>query len=367
MTFKHVKFEDSAVMRSLEKLAKEKGLVDSRQTVKTASAPDLGFPQASTLMENVLRLCAGLRHAGFETHAQDIEEKFLAFKKADTIYETSKEKGEDLIDAAHPKGSHKLENVDGEEAVFETILDQQLKSLKMIERMPTGKLANADEVLKSVKVALADDVSTKLSGESYNQLKRQVDELDEAINSWALLPGSGTTDETERKTDSLLSFIRSTLLANKVTNEAINSSVHLADEVINSIGRTFWTKETNIARMVNSLKNYINNVIKPEHSELAAAPVEKKVTSDSVQQAIQNAIDQYSGLAILVHSDDDPKFAVQKEKTLDWIKKVIDKLNLYKSEYDGLSPESKAARSSNYMAAVNRIMAPYKDVHDDWM
>lgn len=371
MTFKHVKFEDSAVMRSLEKLAKEKGLVDSRRAsaVKTASAPDLGFPQASTLMENVLRLCAGLRHAGFEKHAQDIEEKFMAFKKADTIYETSKEKGEDLIDAAHPKGSHKLENVDGEEAVFETILDQHLKNLKMIDKTPTGKLAKQN-TLDAVKIVLADlDVPTKLSGQSYNELKHQTDVLYDKVDSWVLLPGSGITDDTEFKANSLVSYIRSTLLSNKVTTESLNNSVKMIDEVLKSIGSTFWTKETDIAKMLYAMKDYINNFIRPEHDELKnkkPEPSESSATQNPVMQKIKKAMNQYSGLYALVSSDSDPKFAAQKEKTLGWIKGVIGKLNEYVSDYSKLDEESKQAQAEYYSAAIDKIMSPYKDVYDDW-
>jgi hypothetical protein len=154
MTFKHVKFEDSVVMRSLEKLAKEKGLVKEEPITKTASQK---IAPTNNLTENVLTLCAGLRARGLTKAASDLESKFLALKHAQTLYETSSEKGEDLVDAAHPKGSHKLEDVDGDEAVFETIIDQHLKNMKMIEKTPTGKLASSKDVLRAVKRVFAQD------------------------------------------------------------------------------------------------------------------------------------------------------------------------------------------------------------------
>jgi len=158
MTFKHVKFQDSAVMRSLEKVAREKGLVKEQDLVKTASiTKKADLTPSSTLTANLIKLSVGLREAGFDKYADEVETKFMAFKQADTLYQTSKEKGEDLVEEAHPKGSHKLEGVDADEAVFETILDQHLQNIKMIDKMPTGKLASSAEIVNAVKMVLGQD------------------------------------------------------------------------------------------------------------------------------------------------------------------------------------------------------------------
>lgn len=156
MTFKHVKFEDSAVMRSLEKVAKAKGWATEESLTKTASKKT-DLSATANFTENILKLCVGLRQSGFNKYADELENKFVAYKQATTLYETSSEKGEDLVDRAHPKGSHHLENVDADEAVFETILDQHVKNLKMIDKVPTGKLASSRDILRAVKVVLAQD------------------------------------------------------------------------------------------------------------------------------------------------------------------------------------------------------------------
>lgn len=157
MTFKHMKFEDSPTMRALEKVAKEKGLVKPETLEKKASVTKKAdYTPTPNLMENILKLCAGLRTQGLAKEAAELETNFLNYKQAQTLYETSKEKGEDLVNDAHPKGSHKLEGVEGEEATFETILDQHLKHLQMIEKKPTGKLSTAS-ILKSVKKALGQE------------------------------------------------------------------------------------------------------------------------------------------------------------------------------------------------------------------
>lgn len=155
MTFKHVKFEDSAVMRSLQKVATEKGWAKPEPLTKSASSKLDLFP-TTNLTENILKLCEGLRHQGFNKYADELEDKFVVYKQAAaaTLYETSSEEGEDLVDRAHPKGSHHLENVDSDEAVIETILDQHLKDTKMVEKKPTGKLSNSGEILDAVKTVL---------------------------------------------------------------------------------------------------------------------------------------------------------------------------------------------------------------------
>ncbi len=152
MTFKHVKFEDSVTMRSLEKVAKEKGLVKPESIKKSASIKKADYSVTTNLTENVIKLCDGLRESGFSKYADELEEKFIAYKKANSLYETSKEKGEDLVDAAHPQGSHKLDGVEGD-SVIETILDQQLKDVEMVNKHPSGKLSSA-QIINQVKLVL---------------------------------------------------------------------------------------------------------------------------------------------------------------------------------------------------------------------
>src|SRR5665213_538414 len=139
MTFKHVKFEDSPIMRSLEKVAQEKGLIKPNVLEKIASCPKkLDMTPTSDLMENIFKLCTGLRAQGFTKAATELEVKYLNYKQAQTLYEAHAEKGEDLIEAAHPKGSHHLENVEGDEAVFEDILDKHKKIVDVVNKTPNG-------------------------------------------------------------------------------------------------------------------------------------------------------------------------------------------------------------------------------------
>lgn len=167
MSFKHGKFDDSSVMKSLEKLAQEKGLIKS-DPIKKKSEKKKNLSPSENLMENIVKLCSGLREAGMEKYADELESAYIIYKESGNLYETSKEKGEDLVHDAHPKGSHKLEGVSGD-AIVETILDQRLKILDVIGKMPKGKLSNASEIIGAVNGAL----SKKAQQDENTNIKRQ--------------------------------------------------------------------------------------------------------------------------------------------------------------------------------------------------
>lgn len=164
MSLKHAQLQDSVIGRSYVKIAQEKGWIQEETIKKEASAPD--FQPTTNLMENILKLCRGLRQSGFDKYAEELESKFVQFKQANCHYDVSGETGEDLIHAAHPKGSHKLEGVESDESVIETVLDQHMKILEKILKMPHGKLSTAADIIDAVKVVL---------GQSYDNVKNKTE------------------------------------------------------------------------------------------------------------------------------------------------------------------------------------------------
>jgi len=160
MTFKHAKFEDSVIMRSLERVAREKGMIKDEPLQKTAST-NLNLSPSDSLMESILNLCAGLRVSGFSKYADELETNYLAYKRAtNELYQTDEKAGEKEVQTAHPDGSHKLEGVLGDDlAVVEDILDRHLKMLEVVDKKPHGKLESSAEVLSAVKKALGQDAA----------------------------------------------------------------------------------------------------------------------------------------------------------------------------------------------------------------
>jgi hypothetical protein len=155
-------------MRSLEKVAKDKGWVKQEDMIKSA-APQIDLTPSGVLSIDILKLCSGLRYNGFHKYADEIELKFVNYKRAATsVYDTTGETGEDLVDAAHPKGSHKMEDVAGD-ATFHTIVDKHLKMLDVVNKEPKGKLANNIDILNAVKTVLGQETSESPKGSSIGE------------------------------------------------------------------------------------------------------------------------------------------------------------------------------------------------------
>lgn len=162
MTFKHTKFEDSSTMRSLIKVASEKGWIKNNPLEKYASVEREDLTPTNSLTQNVIKLCSGLRSQGMDKFADELENKFVVYKQAaGGIYDVSGEKGEDLVDAAHPDGGHKLEGVPGDSLV-ETILEKHLKMVEVVDKKPHGKLTTASDILGAVKMVLGQAAPTTI-------------------------------------------------------------------------------------------------------------------------------------------------------------------------------------------------------------
>lgn len=198
MTFKHVKFGDSVTMRSLEKVAHEKGWIKEDSIKKTASK-FINLAPSNSFMENIVKLCAGLRNSGFDKYAEDLEVSFMVYKRADKNYDISGEKGEDLIDAAHPEGGHQMEGIEGD-AYIETILEKHLKLTEVAEKNPTAKAAK--NILKDVKMVLAQSAIDGL----YNQALDTFGKFREVYSNLADKLGRGA-DSNARYLDTLQNIL----------------------------------------------------------------------------------------------------------------------------------------------------------------
>jgi hypothetical protein len=226
MTFKHTKFEDSPVMRSLEKLALKKGLIKNNPLEKIASkSSKLDLTPTDNLMSNLLKLCNGLKESGFEKYAEELENTFVMYKHA------SCECDHDLVDQAHPKGSHKLEGVLGD-AIIETILDQHLAMMKVVEKKPVGKLSTAKDIINAVKISLADnefrDIDC-LQNKGKELLTQAIDKIVEGLKNIKDAP-SGEA-------------VPFTILFNTPYENKVERSIYILSSAKNFISNNFVTKK----------------------------------------------------------------------------------------------------------------------------
>jgi hypothetical protein len=365
MTFKHVKFQDSAVMRSLERVAQEKGLVKEEDLVKTASlSKKADLTPSDNLLENLLKLSAGLRESGFSKYADELEDKAFAYKQAQTLYETSKEKGEDLVDAAHPKGSHKLEDVDGDDlATFETIIDQQLKDLEMIEKKPTGKLASAKDILSAVRIVLAQDAAEQLMDQVNEQLSiilasaRKLDSLTSReltfdlstgyVPNLAMLAKNPKVDNL-REMQKIISKMRWRLKPGAVFG--VTEDLWTQIEPLQVAAEKAIEKAISLRVKFNQLKS---KEISGETTPAAPAPV-----ANPTVDKIKGAKMSLNGIAALVKADTSADPADIKDVT-DWIARIDAALKDLEGRSANMNP-------ADVDAALAKLTKDFTRVRQEW-
>jgi len=170
MTFKHINFLDSPVMRELERISKAKGEFNSssvESVVKkvAASKPKkkVSYKPGKDLMQDILKLADGLRAKGFEKQADSLETKFFDYKKAEThLYRAIDEDGDDVIDFAHPHAAKPIS--DSEHAKVPNILERHKKIVDVVNKQPTGKYgADVADIIKDAEDILGLKKKAQLS------------------------------------------------------------------------------------------------------------------------------------------------------------------------------------------------------------
>jgi hypothetical protein len=370
MTFKHVNFEDSSTMRSLAKVAKEKGWL-SESLTKTASQekkPD--YSATGNLTINIVKLCSGLREFGFNKYADELEEKFINYKRAASSYETSKEKGEDLVDTAHPDGSHKLEGVEGD-SLIETIVDQQLKDILMVNKAPTGKLAK--DILSAVKIVLSQE------GPSVQKsLQNVISNLDSALqifNDVGFLSKPATSMGNKalelskaalnnpnidalRKIQVSLKIFRSNVkpvlfsLLGGVSGDTYDNMVPYLDEADKSINQA-------ISLLQQKQEMTDKKINTPE------APKEDPKIS-GFNSKIDEAIKTARRWIVQIQTDSELNDN-DKNSAKGWLnKKILNVLEL-KKEFDGLSPDDKVKAVDGLLVNLNKLTTQFPAFQAQWI
>lgn len=378
MTFKHIKFEDSPIMRSLEKVAREKGLVKPESVLqKLASRPavkKIDSTPSNNLMENIFKLCEGLRGQGLVAEANELEVNYFQFKQAQTLYEAHKEKGEDLVHAAHPDGSHKLEGVAGEEATFEDILDQQVKALRVIEKMPTGKLSSASHVLSAVKKALGqaseDETATaaikadlatvvknvaRINQLTSSELTVSIQEYENIIRELASDP---KVDNLQRISDEL-SKLHTRLDPSSWLHYTTFGATGLSEDTWARVqgllsGATTAAKEAIVKR-----KDFLSR--KSEQEVNPTAP--KPSAGGDLGRKILGVAAQYTALSGQLSSDD-PKDADSLEKTKAWLKTKAAALQQLAQSFQNESDKESVV--TVYQATLSKYVKALETIQKEW-
>lgn len=128
---RHIKLPKSSVKDSFKEIALEKKWINPEQIEKKASITDLSL--TDSLDANISKLIIGLKDSNLDKFAEEIRYHFLNYKKAENdLYNVTKNEYSKYINLAHPKGSHKMENMEGD-AVIEDLYDTQNAILNLLK------------------------------------------------------------------------------------------------------------------------------------------------------------------------------------------------------------------------------------------
>jgi len=357
MTFKHIKFEDSSTMRSLEKVARDKGWISNTPISKIASISKVDLSISTNLTENIMKLCAGLRSSGLDKYANEVESKFMNYKKAQTLYETSKEVGEDLIDNAHPKGSHKLSGIEGDN-IIETIIDQHLATIKLTEKKPTGKLSSQD-ILRSVKIVLSQAASNPTI----------VQALTSALNAMKTIfslhsEQSFLTRPIAWGEDTLIENINYALNNTHDVNvlERIYPKIKLGVDnfylaykpgtVIGGSSAEVWAGMLPLFNKVYAALTTIKQTMENSNSK-----IQPKTSVDVLTQWLHNANSTLKGFQAKISTDPDLTES-EKQEASTWIVKKMNNVANVESQFQSMDDDEKIQNAELLLSNLKKITTP---------
>lgn len=335
MTYKHVKFEDSSVMRSLEKVAVQKGLVKPEPMTKMATTTTVNLVPTASLTQNIIKLCGGLRQKGLHTYADELEVQLLNYKRAQTLYETSPEQGKDVIEFAHPQGSHKLEDVESDEAVFEDVLDQKLKMLEMINKNPTGKLSSL-QAIQAVRVIFAQNQEDQ-------QLQGKIAGLTGKINNMIAVIDAKTSSEltfsiTAAYTDKIRELLKNPTVDNLQAADNLFDRLHARLDPeswfhYTMLGTAGLSQDTwaQVEPLITKAKQYIQQALilrtkytSMQSNELMQIGDETTApTADPLVANYQNLLQDLNQSVLKLNSINSPN----KDKISSWLSNVVMEVN----------------------------------------
>lgn len=185
MSFKHIKLAaDNDLMQSIEFAAKENGMLKDKPAENEVEM-QIDLSVSASFDQNILKLANGLRTKGFNSYADDLEEKFATLKLAKTnIYKTHKEEGEDLVEEAHPEGDKHMADATDALGEVETVVSRHKKMVDVINKVPTGKLAA--KLLNEIKLVILAQSAPEATDKKKDNFTQIVKDLVNIINNYVI-------------------------------------------------------------------------------------------------------------------------------------------------------------------------------------
>lgn len=289
---RHIKLPKSSVKDSFKEIALEKKWINPEQIEKKASITDLSL--TDSLDANISKLIIGLKDSNLDKFAEEIRYHFLNYKKAENdLYNVTKNEYSKYINLAHPKGSHKMENMEGD-AVVEDLYDTQSAILNLLKDKKKVKNANIKKAdffvskedkniednvnlnLNSLKVSL-QGILSKIKNPHWRDELSSVQELNQTISYVSSL--------------SVKAGWSSDYLKENVSK--INNDLSRLPNSLSSLQSTYPVLFNHVTKLIqtciNNISNNTNKIYSPESAELS----EKNKNKSKLVELWKTCYDNY--------------------------------------------------------------------------
>ena len=204
----------SEVYRELERHAVRKGHFEptDEQRVKLAAQQvnqtleenkPISAEQTNDLVQDIARLAFAMRRKGYDNHADELEQKLLMYKRAESsLYNVTPETNKDFIGFSHRDGDVEIIEGSGELGTIETIESLAKKIRAITEKEPSGKLpgksASLQELAEVITKFAQEGDGPKTITEVLNYAKQVIQTFDANRRQRPVDAGSFTFPDIEK-------------------------------------------------------------------------------------------------------------------------------------------------------------------------
>jgi hypothetical protein len=188
MTLKHIGFDDSEVMRELERLEAKKNPDD---VWKPAPVKKQASFTPTDSFHSMIMLVSKLRESGRIKDADRLQIKIAAFQESSVhLYRAIDEDGDDLLEFAYPDGDVEVAPSQSDYGKVETPQSQHKKLIDIVNKKPTGKYASPEDLLSKI----SEDLGIKKKANKSLDVEEGAAYLQQFVNTFTR-PMSFTLDK----------------------------------------------------------------------------------------------------------------------------------------------------------------------------
>jgi len=265
MTYSNINNFNSEVLSKFIKEAEAKGIMPKASSEKTTQS----LQPSKDLFENIFILSAGLKDIGLSSFAQELETKFLQYKKAEKdLYKFNQNAGVQKLIDAHKNDTCKTNNVIETNKSVIDVMNKKAPKLKTSQALNKKILEECIIALAAEPSAAYDTEYRSLVLEGCNILKTSTQEIldyEAKTNQFnSVFQGKDDIEDLDEK-------LKTTLESNKPINIAtiddIISDIDAANELLNN---KQWVGKVNVTPQI---KQNFNKAVSLAMSKFNAAKI----------------------------------------------------------------------------------------------